>query len=128
VAVREVQGESLYLVVSSSDGEAWVLPKGHIEAGEPPEGAALRELFEEAGVEGVIDRELCVQHFDKATEAVVVRYFLVLARGDSGSSPEGRTIRWESKDTALNLLTYEDARNVLVQATVNEGIRCDENG
>lgn len=28
----------------------WVLPKGHIEGGETPEAAALREVEEEAGV------------------------------------------------------------------------------
>ena len=41
----------------------WSLPKGHIEAGETPEQAALREVMEETGIESEISRSLGVIDF-----------------------------------------------------------------
>ncbi len=41
----------------------WSLPKGHIEAGETPEEAAIREVMEETGIESAIERELGVIDF-----------------------------------------------------------------
>lgn len=41
---------------SPKDGKhSWDIPKGHIEPGEDPLGAALRELYEETGIEHVED-------------------------------------------------------------------------
>lgn len=42
----------------SSDGDIWCIPGGAQERGETPEEGALRELREEAGVEGRIVRQL----------------------------------------------------------------------
>ena len=41
----------------------WSLPKGHIEEGETPEQAALREVAEETGIESAIQRSLGVIDF-----------------------------------------------------------------
>lgn len=41
----------------------WSLPKGHIEIGETPEQAALREVMEETGIESEISRALGVIDF-----------------------------------------------------------------
>ncbi|HUW88453.1 MAG TPA: NUDIX hydrolase [Candidatus Paceibacterota bacterium] len=41
----------------------WSLPKGHIEAGETPEQAALREVMEETGIESEISRALGIIDF-----------------------------------------------------------------
>ena len=41
----------------------WSLPKGHIEPGETPEQAAIREVAEETGIESEIARELGVIDF-----------------------------------------------------------------
>ena len=41
----------------------WSLPKGHIEEGETPEIAALREVQEETGIESVIEKSLGVIDF-----------------------------------------------------------------
>jgi ADP-ribose pyrophosphatase YjhB (NUDIX family) len=41
----------------------WSLPKGHIEEGETPEQAALREVAEETGIESEIERSLGVIDF-----------------------------------------------------------------
>ena len=41
----------------------WSLPKGHIEIGETPEEAALREVMEETGIESQISRSLGIIDF-----------------------------------------------------------------
>ena len=43
---------------SSGKRILWSLPKGHIEQGETPEQAALREVAEETGIESAIERSL----------------------------------------------------------------------
>ena len=53
IVVREADdsdGREILVVKPTKPGPAaWVLPKGHIEAGESAEDAALREVREEAG-------------------------------------------------------------------------------
>jgi 8-oxo-dGTP pyrophosphatase MutT (NUDIX family) len=115
VAYRKSGDRTLYLVVSSSDGARWVLPKGHIEPGESPEAAALRELQEEAGVTGEIVDRLLIQRFEKPEEEVIVQYFLVRALGSTEAS-EQRSLRWEEEQEALQLLTFRDTREVLRKA------------
>lgn len=115
VVFRERDGEIDYLVVSSSDGLNWVLPKGHIESGETPEVAALRELAEEAGVSGVAVAPLSVQHYERRGKDVAIQYFLVRASG-STTTKETRTLRWESHDTALELLSFPEAQAALREA------------
>ena len=48
--ILNVAGESCLLVMNCR-GENIELPKGHVESGETPEQAALREFHEETGIE-----------------------------------------------------------------------------
>jgi 8-oxo-dGTP pyrophosphatase MutT (NUDIX family) len=114
VAFRERDSEVLYLVVSSSDGINWVLPKGHIEIGESPDMAALRELEEEAGTIGDIVEPLSVRQFKKRDRDASAQYFLIRETG-STESIESRTIRWEVENAALDLLTFAEAKAALVE-------------
>jgi 8-oxo-dGTP pyrophosphatase MutT (NUDIX family) len=114
VVFRSSNNRPLYLVISSSDGANWVLPKGHIEPGESPEAAALRELGEEAGVMGEILERLSVQHFKKVDKEVAVQYFLVPSVG-STEAAEKRTLRWEDEQAAVRLLTFAEARVALLE-------------
>lgn len=50
VAIRERDGLREVVIVTSSSGVGWVLPKGGIDPGETAEEAALREVEEEAAV------------------------------------------------------------------------------
>ena len=115
VTFRKSNNRTLYLIVSSSDGTHWVLPKGHIEPGESPETAALRELKEEGGVTGEIVDRLPTKRFDKPAEEVIVQYFLI-REIESTEASEKRSLRWEDEQTALKLLTFDDAREVLRDA------------
>ena len=115
VVFRKNRDRTLYLIVSSSDGAHWVLPKGHIEPGESPEMAVLRELKEEAGVIGEIIGRLSLQRFEKYEEEVIAQYFLV-REIESTKALEKRLIRWEDERSALRLLSFEDAREIFQKA------------
>jgi 8-oxo-dGTP pyrophosphatase MutT (NUDIX family) len=114
VVFRETNSEILYLVVSSSDGLNWVLPKGHIDPGETPRVAALRELAEEAGTVGEIVAPLSIQLFTKGGRDAAVQFFLIRETG-STKSIESRTIRWENENAALQLLSFAEAKAALVE-------------
>ena len=114
VVFRDSNSEILYLVVSSSDGLNWVLPKGHIDPGETPPVAALRELEEEAGAVGEIVAPLSERPFKKRERDATVQYFLVRETGAT-QSIESRTIRWENYDAALELLTFPEAKAALLE-------------
>ena len=114
VVFRKRESQIQYLVVSSSDGLNWVLPKGHIDPGETPEIAALRELAEEAGVVGEIIAPLSVRYFKRAEKEANILYFLICAIGATDSI-ESRVIRWEEENAALGLLSFAEAKDALLE-------------
>lgn len=111
--VFQVKGKrKTYLVVSSSSGKHWVLPKGHIERGESPRKAALRELREEAGVVGKIVQTGPAQSYVKKDEKITVQYYIVQF-GKTVKPDEDRTLRWESQKNAQELLSFDEAKQAL---------------
>lgn len=123
---RERDSKVFYLVVSSSDGFNWVLPKGHIDPGETPEIAALRELQEEAGIVGEIVEPLSARHFIKTRQDASVQYFLVRELGQAEPIEE-RTIRWEAESAAFALLSFAEAKAALLEgATMLRKLSSDQ--
>lgn len=112
VVFRSMENQRHFLVVSSSSGKHWVLPKGHIEPGESSDIAALRELREEAGIIGEIKASLGIQYFKKSEKNVAAQYFLVEAL-ETVEALEDRTLRWEDLATAMGLLSFNEARQAL---------------
>lgn len=111
--VFQVKGKrKTYLVVSSSSGKHWVLPKGHIERGESPRKAALRELREEAGVVGKIIQNGPMQSYAMKDENVIVQYYVVQF-AKMMKADENRTLRWETQKKALELLSFHEAKQAL---------------
>ena len=52
----ETFSEVLLIRNDSRVSSKWKIPGGHIENGEVPDQAAIREMFEEAGIRGTINR------------------------------------------------------------------------
>jgi 8-oxo-dGTP pyrophosphatase MutT (NUDIX family) len=121
VVFRKRDDRVLYLVVSSSDGLNWVLPKGHIDPGETPEIAALRELEEEAGIVGEIVAPLSARQFIKGGKEAAVQFFLVREIGATEST-EDRTVRWEEEVAAEELLTFAEAREALSEGAAKMNV------
>ena len=111
--VFQVKGKrKTYLVVSSSTGKHWILPKGHIERGESPRKAALRELREEAGVVGKIIHIGPVQTYAKKDEEITVQYYVVQFTKMKQADGD-RTLRWETQKKAQELLSFDEAKQAL---------------
>ena len=110
------QGEPQYLLVRpKAGGDEWVLPKGHIEAGESEDAAAVREVGEETGVVARVIGPLRSVEFDAGGERVRVRFFL-MERVAQGAAAETRRNGWFAYAEALAALTHPESKSVLQAA------------
>lgn len=97
----------------------WSLPKGHLEAGESAEQAAVREVREETGVEGAIVEPLGTIDFwfvaDGRRIHKTVHHFVMRATGGSinADDPEVATVEWFPLDRIESLLAYADERRLM---------------
>jgi 8-oxo-dGTP pyrophosphatase MutT (NUDIX family) len=101
---------------------AWGLAKGHIEEGETPEDAAVREVREETGWDAVIEESLGLTKYFYVWESVRIRktvhFFLMRAiKGDPADrDDEMEEIRWFPLERALKRAAYRGERDVLLRA------------
>jgi 8-oxo-dGTP pyrophosphatase MutT (NUDIX family) len=116
VVARIVNGEREYLLVEASRVRGlWVLPKGHIEPGETPEAAAVREVEEEAGVRATIVAEAGESEYVAGGRGVRTIFYLMTYDSEAGSG-EDRSRAWRRYQDALELLPFDNLRRVLTQA------------
>jgi 8-oxo-dGTP pyrophosphatase MutT (NUDIX family) len=120
VVFRREGGDTLFLVIRDSY-QNWGFPKGHIEEGEAPERAALREVAEETGLKS-LEMHSAIEtidwHFRFRGRAIhKVCHFFLVESFDARTRPqrnEGITAcRWATFDEASRLLSYQNARSVL---------------
>jgi 8-oxo-dGTP pyrophosphatase MutT (NUDIX family) len=129
VLVRRMQGRWWLAAISPrrDDGKmVWALPKGLIDPGERGEDTAIREVHEETGVEGRVERKLgdvrYVYTWRGERVFKVVSFFLLRpVRGKLGDLPPGMEIevaevRWVSLDEAPRLLSYGGEREMAERA------------
>jgi 8-oxo-dGTP pyrophosphatase MutT (NUDIX family) len=114
-----VDGERLALVHRPRYDD-WTLPKGKHQPGEDDTTAALREVLEETGFHGRIERDLGVVRYTVEKHGAVlpkvVRYYVMrVANGAFERSDEVDELRWVTREQAAQLLTYERDREVLAR-------------
>ena len=123
VVFRLEEGAPLFLLIRDSYAN-WGFPKGHVESGEEPEGAARREVTEETGLVEVAVRgaiQTIDWHFRFRGRLIhKVCHFFLMETVESATSPqqaEGITAcRWLPFDEAEALISYANARDVLRKA------------
>jgi mutator protein MutT len=106
----------LYLLVTAKrNPHHWIFPKGHVEPGETPEEAAIREVEEEAGVKSTALDRLSTIEFSHEGSIIRAEFYLLRYTGDLASS-EGRKQRWCTYEEASHLLSFENYRSLLSKA------------
>ena len=84
VVLRRAREKTRVLVVRNSRDSGWVLPKGHIAAGETPEEAAVREVLEETAIWARVRDPLATDRlFQLDDETVCVRFFVMEYLGEA---------------------------------------------
>jgi mutator protein MutT len=111
VVVRYDGETPVFLLVRSSDSRNWLFPKGHIEAGETADAAALREVREEAGIEATVRAPLGRLQFPLGDKLIDVIFYLLDFVG-SLRPLENREIRWCPYLEARDLLTLEETKQI----------------
>lgn len=100
----------------------WSLPKGHIEDGESPVEAALREVEEETGIVGRVLAPLGVIDYwftapDRRVHKTVHHYLMEAAGGDlSDDDIEVEAVAWVPLGALPGRLAYPDERRLAVRA------------
>ncbi len=104
----------------------WQLPKGWIEVGEAPEHAAMREVREEAGVEGEVVGPIdkieytFTSTYDPEPAIVHKTVMFFLLRYTSGSTDdhddEVIEARWVSIHDAQRMLAFRDEKRMVSMA------------
>lgn len=113
VVYRVVDGEVLYALVRSNDPvPVWVWPTGHLEPGETPAQAALREVREETGIAARVVAELPGRSFQRRGEWGRIAYFL-LEHSGAVATQELRPVAWTRFGDACALLAHPESVELL---------------
>lgn len=112
------------LLIALEQGRRWQLPKGHIEEGETPEEAGVREVREETGVTGRVVAplpEIGYDYLDATGREVhkTVHYYLMdYVEGDTADYDPGEVseARWFPWEEGLTALTFDNERDVAREA------------
>jgi 8-oxo-dGTP pyrophosphatase MutT (NUDIX family) len=133
VLVRRLRGAYVVAAIRPAGRPAglWTLPKGNIGPGEDPAAAAIREVAEETGAQGKLERKLgdvryvYTQWWGKgAGERIFKIVSFYLLRYTSGRLGDVRAefahevaeVRWLPLDEAPRLLAYKGEREMARKA------------
>ena len=105
------------VLVVNQNGTSWSLPKGHVDSGEEPLQAAIREIMEESGIDdlhflrvlGVYGRyKLGKNTGEDKKEWKVLLFFLFKTRQNelNPKDPHHPQARWVHPDEVEALLTH----------------------
>jgi 8-oxo-dGTP pyrophosphatase MutT (NUDIX family) len=104
----------------------WSLPKGHIEEGETPEQAAIREVAEETGIQSSIERSLGIIDFwfmagGKRIHKTV-HHFLFSETGGLLAPQESEVdeVAWFPLEEIVEKLAYPDEKKLIARTGATE--------
>ena len=120
VVYRRGEAGYEFVAVQRARHGDWSLPKGHIEAGESREEAAIREVKEETGIEARIvgDLQEVVYFYRRSKEGLTrksVYYYLMEAVTEELGGPnwEVSEARWVPMSEADGLLSYANDKETV---------------
>ena len=122
VLYRRTEAENLFLLLKYPAGH-WDFVKGHVESGETAREAAIRELYEETGIEDAVfvngfrRRIKYTYRYGGRTRFKRVVFFLAHTGTEKVRiSEEHQTYMWCSYARSLKQVTFRNARYVLGSA------------
>lgn len=115
------RGTVPYVLLIRDPYKHWGFPKGHLENGETPDAAALREVEEETGLVHLVlgPRLGTIDWYFRAGGRLIHKFchFYLIESPDGETTPqaeEGITAcRWLPLAEALEVVSYDNAREVL---------------
>ncbi|GIH13564.1 NUDIX hydrolase [Rugosimonospora africana] len=111
------RGDVEIVLVHRPRYDDWTLPKGKLEPDEHPVLAAVREVWEETGIEGVPQVRLPTIGYLTGEPGVdkAVDFWSMRVRADHGREPDHEVaeVRWVPVTRAQSLLTYAHDRGVV---------------
>ncbi len=118
--------ENRVLILQYKDG-TWTFPKGHLEAGETEQTAAVREVLEEAGVSAeILERLGETRYTNNRGEAREVHWFTMSAKSEAIKLEDTfMNGGFYALERAKELLSFSEDRNLLERAIVVGGNRAD---
>jgi 8-oxo-dGTP pyrophosphatase MutT (NUDIX family) len=126
VVYRPAAGGWEVLLVERKRYNDWSLPKGHLEPGETPEAAALREIEEETGIQGRIAggplgtlRYPITGRSGRPTTKVVTHFLVAALDPTAAPAPqpgEVDTVRWVPLAEAAALLPWANDQEMIARA------------
>ncbi len=117
-------GERTFFLLIRDPYRNWGFPKGHLEEGEEPSAAAVREVGEETGL-GRLELRAAIETIDwtfrfRGRQIHKICHFFLMETEERRTTPqsaEGITAcRWASYEQATKMIAYDNARAVLAQA------------
>lgn len=109
----------LVQVKSMKGRKIWTFPKGHIEQGETPRQAALREVLEETGYKAAIVKPLLKVRYAFTLKGryvrKVVQWYLMKKLGRIGKHDPSEilAINWVSVNKAKEMVEYPSDKRLL---------------
>ncbi len=127
--VYRYYNNDIYILMIQMNFGHWSFPKGHVEGIETEEQTAIREVKEETNIDVIIDKNFReVTTYSPLTDVLKdVVYFVGTPISNKliRQEEEVSDLKWVHCEDALNIVTYESDRNILVKAIeyIKEKIR-----
>ncbi|HUJ13830.1 MAG TPA: NUDIX hydrolase [Thermoanaerobaculia bacterium] len=122
-AVISVRDRAAYVAMIATRGRTrWGLPKGAVSEGETSEAAALREVFEETGLEADIVKPLdTIEYFFRAGDTLIhkkVDFYLMVHTGGelTPQLSEVDDVEWVELSEAIRRASFPSERKLLEAA------------
>ena len=120
VVYTVLDGKIKYLLIKSQNGDIG-FPKGHIEQGENEETTALREIYEETSIKAELmcDFKAKIEYTMPNGKSKTVIYFTAVYANQMPKHNDGfehNEYMLLEYDAALNSLTFENMKEILIKA------------